>query len=180
MQRVHGIFRYFIFIITFFVYGVPIANEGLTAFRGDGVLTLNHLNLGEVESIQYRTSLGTYSQNGLDQLDHLLRCRMTGQEAVMPPALFELVDRIQDHFGVAEIEVISGYRSPELNGHLREAGRGVAKNSYHMRGWAMDIRLPQVASQAVRDFAKSLGEGGVGHYPGKNFVHVDIGPVRTW
>jgi uncharacterized protein YcbK (DUF882 family) len=32
----------------------------------------------------------------------------------------------------------------------------------------------------LRDAALGLARGGVGHYPGPNFVHVDTGRVRRW
>jgi uncharacterized protein YcbK (DUF882 family) len=63
---------------------------------------------------------------------------------------------------------------------MHERSNGVAAKSLHMEGMAIDIRLPNRPLQAVHDTALSLGKGGVGFYPVSNFVHVDVGRVRTW
>ena len=57
---------------------------------------------------------------------------------------------------------------------------GVAKKSLHMLGKAMDFRLEDVPLIEVRKAALSLKAGGVGYYPGSNFVHIDTGRVRFW
>ena len=79
------------------------------------------------------------------------------------------------------MQVISGYRSPRTNEALRQSGGGgVAKRSLHMHGLAMDIRMPGVDLPRLRDAAWGLQAGGVGYYPGSDFVHVDVGRVRRW
>jgi uncharacterized protein YcbK (DUF882 family) len=45
---------------------------------------------------------------------------------------------------------------------------------------AIDIRVPGVSTLALRNAALALHAGGVGFYPVSQFVHVDVGPVRTW
>ena len=76
--------------------------------------------------------------------------------------------------------MISGYRCPTTNATLRETrGGGVAKNSLHMEGRAIDVRLPGVSLADLRDAAVSLKLGGVGYYAGQ-FVHLDTGRVRRW
>jgi uncharacterized protein YcbK (DUF882 family) len=49
-----------------------------------------------------------------------------------------------------------------------------------MVGEAMDIRIPGVELADLRDAGLGLGRGGVGFYPGSDFVHVDVGRVRRW
>jgi uncharacterized protein YcbK (DUF882 family) len=49
-----------------------------------------------------------------------------------------------------------------------------------MQGRAIDIRLPGIDLARLRDTAVRLGRGGVGYYPASDFVHVDVGPLRTW
>jgi uncharacterized protein YcbK (DUF882 family) len=77
-------------------------------------------------------------------------------------------------------QLISGYRSPATNAKLRNASSGVAKRSLHMRGKAVDIRLPGVELKHLRQAALSLRAGGVGYYPKSNFIHVDTGRPRFW
>ena len=43
-------------------------------------------------------------------------------------------------------------------------------------GWP----LAHTRSPALHQAALSLQAGGVGFYPKPGFVHVDVGPVRTW
>ena len=65
-------------------------------------------------------------------------------------------------------------------GQSRRAVAGVAKYSLHMEGKAIDIRLPGVRLSRLREAALDLKLGGVGYYPGSDFVHVDTGRVRAW
>ncbi len=82
--------------------------------------------------------------------------------------------------------IISAFRSPATNEML--SGQSAATNgksqvatkSLHMEGKAIDMRLNDVSLTGLRDAALALRGGGVGYYPDSGFVHVDIGPVRTW
>jgi uncharacterized protein YcbK (DUF882 family) len=80
------------------------------------------------------------------------------------------------------VDVVCGYRSAETNELLRDAGpnTGVAEHSQHIEGHAIDIRVPGEPTARIRNAALSLEAGGVGYYPKSQFVHVDVGPVRTW
>jgi uncharacterized protein YcbK (DUF882 family) len=49
-----------------------------------------------------------------------------------------------------------------------------------MDGRAIDVRITDFSTVKLRDYALSLGRGGVGYYAGSNFVHVDTGRVRSW
>ena len=74
----------------------------------------------------------------------------------------------------------SGYRSPVTNARLRGKSSGVARRSYHMQGKAIDIRLPGCDLADLHGAALSLKAGGVGSYAKSDFIHVDVGPVRSW
>ena len=63
---------------------------------------------------------------------------------------------------------------------LRQYYSGVAEHSLHIEGKAVDIYTPGRDMAVVRRAAIELQHGGVGYYPGSNFVHIDTGPVRTW
>jgi uncharacterized protein YcbK (DUF882 family) len=76
--------------------------------------------------------------------------------------------------------MLSGYRSPETNAMLRSRSRGVARNSLHMKGQAADLRMQNRSVSQMARAAAACNAGGVGKYPGSNFVHMDCGPVRVW
>jgi len=44
---------------------------------------------------------------------------------------------------------------------------------------AIDIRIPGIQLADLRQ-AGLLLQGGVGYYPESNFVHLEVGCVRTW
>jgi uncharacterized protein YcbK (DUF882 family) len=56
----------------------------------------------------------------------------------------------------------------------------VAKKSLHMDGRAIDIRIPGVRTAYLRRLAVDMAFGGVGYYPGSDFVHLDTGPFKVW
>ncbi|WP_298376714.1 DUF882 domain-containing protein [Azospirillum sp.] len=124
---------------------------------------------------------GNYKPDALKKLDVLLRDHRAKQVCHYDPRLFDLLARV--HASVesdAPFEVICGYRSRRTNAMARRRSRGVAKESYHTRGMAIDIRLPDAQLRGISEVAKSMQAGGVGYYPRSGFVHLDVGPVRTW
>lgn len=91
---------------------------------------------------------------------------------MIDPNLFDLLHRVRRELGVSQsFEVISAYRCPTTNESLRTTrSGGVAQRSLHMDGKAIDIRLPGVPLSDLRDVALSLRAGGVGYYPGEQFL----------
>ncbi len=81
---------------------------------------------------------------------------------------------------VEDFHVISGYRSAKTNQILANKGGGVAKKSLHMRGMAIDIRVPGIQLTRLRTAAASLKIGGVGYYPKPDFIHIYVGRIRYW
>ena len=95
--------------------------------------------------------------------------------------LINLLYEIKQHIGYdKQFNIVSGYRSPHTNKILRKTHEGVAKNSFHIKGQAVDIYVPNVSLRKLKDVAVGLKQGGVGYYPKSHFLHVDVGPVRTW
>ncbi len=123
----------------------------------------------------------TYDAGALDRINVILRDHRTDEVKSIDLGLLDLLHTLHLELGAVEpFHVISGYRSPATNHRLRTASEGVAKNSLHMRGQAIDIRLPSVALRTVQRVAAQLRRGGVGYYQASNFVHVDVGRVRYW
>jgi uncharacterized protein YcbK (DUF882 family) len=77
-------------------------------------------------------------------------------------------------------QMLSGYRSPRTNAMLRSRSRRVAKDSYHVKGMATDLRLSSRSVGQMARAAVACRGGGVGRYSRSNFVHMDCGPLRTW
>ena len=124
---------------------------------------------------------GAYDPNALAKIDYLLRDHRAEEVYPIDRQLLDLLHSLRDLAGSnAPFEVISGYRSPKTNTHLRKTSGGVAKRSLHMQGKAIDIRLPDIKLENLRDMAVSLQNGGVGYYAKSNFLHIDIGRTRRW
>lgn len=124
---------------------------------------------------------GRYVPDALNNLNYVLRDHRTNEVHSIDPITLDLMAAISRKVDARRsFEIISGYRSPQSNQALRSNSRGVAKNSYHMQGKAVDLRLPGVPLKVVRKAAQDLRMGGVGYYPKSDFVHIDSGSVRTW
>ncbi|MBI5242821.1 MAG: YcbK family protein [Elusimicrobia bacterium] len=142
-------------------------------------LWLYNRGLDESVWVSYGGAVGPLSPAVKRQINHLLRSR-DGAEADISPELLDLLARIHRQFNWAPIQIVCGYRSPKYNAQLRRKNRGAARDSYHMEGMAADIRVEGVSTKVLRAYARSLGAGGVGYYRKRRFVHVDVGPVRSW
>lgn len=143
-------------------------------------LGFNNARTGEELEITYRIG-GHYVPSALDRINHLLRDVLSGEVKPINPTLLDLMYGIRKRLDTQEpFVVISGYRSPRTNRLLARWKRGVSKNSLHLDGMAVDLLLPGRDLAAVAETAKSFRYGGVGYYPKSNFVHLDVGRVRSW
>lgn len=143
-------------------------------------IALHHRHTGEAVRTVYFAD-GRYLDDGLRSINRLLRDWRTDEIVEIDPQVLDIAYVLQQQLGLAgPLEVLSGYRSPETNAMLRRRSRAVARNSLHMYGMAVDLRFPGVPLAQAHRVAVALQAGGVGYYPGADFIHVDSGPVRTW
>ena len=145
------------------------------------VLSFSHLHTGEhLRNVEYFSG-GRYLPDALSEINRVLRDFRTGDVFEMDHGLLDLLHRLHGVTGSARpFEIISAYRSPRTNQMLHERSHGVATKSLHMVGQAIDIRVADVPLPQLRKAALAMQAGGVGYYPGSNFVHVDTGRVRQW
>lgn len=143
-------------------------------------LAFENLHTGENISMLYRTERG-YEQQALTEASQILRDHRSGLSHPIDPRVFDLLYDVQHALGAhGKFRIVSGYRSPATNRALRREGHNVAVQSLHMVGKAVDVRLDGVSSRTLRDGALRLARGGVGYYPSSDFIHLDVGPVRSW
>jgi uncharacterized protein YcbK (DUF882 family) len=143
-------------------------------------LNLNNLHTGEILQSQYFDGTN-YQSTELMKLNHICRDFRQNEAIAMDKHLFDQITAIQKIIGSnAQVQIISGYRSPKTNQMLSGKSSGVAKKSQHMLGKAIDFRLEGVPLVEVRKAALSLKAGGVGYYPKSDFVHIDTAQFRSW
>ena len=146
----------------------------------DRDLSLFNIHTGESAAVEYCRS-GRIIPPSLETINHVLRDYRTGEVKEIDVRLLDLLNALSRKTAADRpFHVISGYRSPRTNAYLRAQGHGVAEHSLHLLGRAVDIRMPGLGLRDLYRAALSLRGGGVGFYPASDFVHVDIGPVRTW
>ncbi len=145
-------------------------------------LRLNLYNLHTTEHVDtVFWENGNYNVDGLQLINHLLRDHRTGGIIPIDPRLLSVIYLVNAKLqNKHPISVISGYRSEETNRKLAMTNPGVAPNSYHIKGQAVDLRIEGIDTRLIRDLGMSLRVGGVGYYEKSDFVHLDTGPRRHW
>lgn len=139
-----------------------------------------HTHSKESITVTYKVN-GRYDEAGLAKLNHFLRDWRNHKETKMNPHLFDILWEVnRDTGGKEPIQIISAFRSPETNEMLRSRSSGVAKHSQHTLGNAIDFRIPGVQLADLRAAGLRLQRGGVGFYPGSEFVHMDTSTIRHW
>ncbi len=158
------------------------AKELVTPEISEGKLSLYNIHNHERLTVVYRNAAGEYDGDALKAINWILRCHYTNEETEMDIHTLDFLNTVDKRLGGGnEVHIISGYRSPLYNRLLRHEGHGgVARHSLHQVGKAIDIHIPGVSLEKVRQVALNLRSGGVGYYPGGGFVHIDSGVFRTW
>ncbi len=144
-------------------------------------LTLSNTHTNENVTVVFRPGAG-FDKDALEKLDRILRDHRNGESHAMDVRLFDQLADLARAAGVEpHYEIISGFRSPESNSKMAaREGSGVSKNSLHMQGRAIDVRLRGCDTAKLRDLALAAKRGGVGYYQRSDFVHLDTGSFRTW
>ncbi len=143
-------------------------------------LSFYHTHTGKRGSFTYWEK-GEYQPEVMAELNQFLRDFRTKEVHAIDQTLLDQLYLLH-YFTHSDkpFQVISAYRSKKTNDMLLRHNEGVDKNSYHMQGRAIDIRLGDVSLKSLHQAALQLKAGGVGYYPRSQFIHVDSGPVRQW
>jgi uncharacterized protein YcbK (DUF882 family) len=166
-------------VVLLLAAALPAASNR-AAVPEERLLSFFHTHTGERLDIVYARD-GRHLDTALASVNEFLADFRTDDVAVMDPALLDILYDLRESLDSDQtFEVISAYRSPATNEMLRSQSTGVASDSQHLRGKAIDVRLRGTATSRLRDAAIALQRGGVGYYAESDFVHIDTGRVRTW
>jgi uncharacterized protein YcbK (DUF882 family) len=166
-------------MLTGFAIAAAAAEPAATPASVDW-LEMHNTHTNETLKVTFRDSSG-FVPDALVQLEKILGDHRSGEHHAMDSQLYVLLVDLAAAAGVEpRYEIISGYRASETNEKLRSNGGGQAKNSQHIQGKAIDVRLKFVTTERLRDLAMELKRGGVGYYKKSDFVHVDTARVRYW
>jgi uncharacterized protein YcbK (DUF882 family) len=160
-----------------------LASYGGTAFAALAPstpqrLSLHNAHTGENFDGPYRDEKGPIV-SAMEDLSHFLRDHHSGKQIAYDVAALDFLAATMAAVGATKATILSAYRTPETNAMLARTTFGVADNSQHMYGRALDVRLDSGLEQAMQA-ARSMQRGGVGWYPRSSFIHLDSGPVRNW
>jgi uncharacterized protein YcbK (DUF882 family) len=159
--------------------GASLGALGIAPARAEGerfIWTRN--TFGEEVATAYRKGMD-YDGAALGRLRRLMRDRYVGTEGPLPPLLIDILSVLQEQWGYSRpLMVLSGYRTALTNAMLE----GAAPASLHLRGLAVDVRVPGIRVNdlglAAWTMSQRLNLMGIGLY--RDFVHIDIGPRRAW
>src|SRR5262249_19621246 len=119
-------------------------------------LAFHHLHTGESLNLTYWAD-GRYLPDATHRINYLLRDFRTEDVYPIDRDLLDLLARLHGSFRSREpFQVISGYRSPATNAMLRATTEGVATNSLHLSGRAIDIRIGDRSLSSVHRVAIGL------------------------
>ena len=115
----------------------------------------------------------------MDELCVFLRDQHSGRMTGIDVRVIDFLASVMTATGQTSAVVLSAFRTRETNAMLARTTFGVAENSQHLYGRALDVRFPSRLADAMVA-ARAMRRGGVGWYPYSGFIHLDSGPVRNW
>ena len=141
-------------------------------------LKLRNAHTGETFTGPYRDECGPIA-NAMADLSAFLRDHHSGEVIDYDVGAIDFLAAVMDAVGATEATVLSAYRTKATNAMLARTVFGVADNSQHIYGRALDFYLPARLDVAM-ETARAMQRGGVGWYPQSHFIHLDSGPLRNW
>jgi uncharacterized protein YcbK (DUF882 family) len=141
-------------------------------------LKLSNPHTGETFDGAYRDDNGPIA-TVMSDLSVFLRDFHSGATIAYDVAALDFLYSVMGVTGQTEAQILSAYRTRETNEMLARTTFGVAENSQHIYGKALDVHFGSKLAEAMQA-ARGMKRGGVGWYPNSGFIHIDSGPVRNW
>jgi uncharacterized protein YcbK (DUF882 family) len=141
-------------------------------------IRLENTHTGESFDGPYRDAEGPIPSD-VEELQHFFRDFHVDKMGPVDIGALDILTDVMALTGLEKASILSAYRTPETNAKLMRTTFGVAENSEHIGGHALDVTFEGKLVQA-KNAALFLKQGGVGWYPSSHFIHIDSGPVRHW
>jgi uncharacterized protein YcbK (DUF882 family) len=141
-------------------------------------LVLKNAHTGETFSGLYRDAHGPVP-SAISDLTVFLRDFHVDKCGPLDVGLLDFLANVMAVTGQHSATVLSAYRTPETNERLRKTMFGVAEQSQHLYGRAIDVTFDS-GLHNTQQAALGMKRGGVGWYPNSHFIHLDSGPTRSW
>jgi len=141
-------------------------------------LNLANPHTGETFSGIYRDDNGPIPRV-MDELSVFLRDFHSGEKIAIDVGVLDFLSSVMQAVGQTQAMILSAYRTRQTNAMLAKTHFGVAGNSQHLYGRALDVHFGDNLAEAMKT-ARAMQCGGVGWYPHSGFMHIDTGPVRNW
>ena len=162
---------------------LPANVYAFNIFRNTGDIRrirLENSNTGERVNTIYWIE-GNYVEEALNQINYFMRDWRQNKIINYDTKNLDIISATQALLDTDEpFELLSGYRTKKTNKMLSRHTVGVARNSYHTKGMAADLRMKRRSVKQIARAAESFKVGGVGTYYRSHFVHIDSGRRRVW
>ena len=139
---------------------------------------LKNANTGETFTGPYRDATGPLP-SAVSDLAVFLRDFHVDKTGPVDMAMLDFLADVMAATNQSHATVLSAYRTRETNERLMATTFGVAENSQHIVGRAIDVTFDRNLA-GVERAALAMKRGGVGWYPDSHFIHLDSGPIRSW
>jgi uncharacterized protein YcbK (DUF882 family) len=156
----------------------PLGAHAVPMVSGPFRLRLLDAHTGATFNGSYRDDSGPIARV-MEELSVFLRDHHSGRVTDIDVGVIDFLADVMAATGQTSAVVLSAFRTHETNAMLARTTFGVAENSQHIYGRALDVRFPAKLPGAVAA-ARAMKRGGVGWYPHSGFIHLDTGPVRNW
>src|SRR5213595_3209260 len=104
-------------------------------------LRLTNAHTGESFDGPFRDDVGPIKE-AMAELSVFLRDHHSGETIAIDVGVLDFLAGIMDAVGATKATILSAYRTRETNAMLAKTTFGVADNSQHIYGRALDVRLP--------------------------------------
>ena len=157
---------------------ILLGKKALALPIGGRRLSLKNAHTGESFRGPYRDATGPLP-GAISDLAVFLRDFHAGKSGPVDIGLLDFLADVMAAANQAGATVLSAYRTRETNERLKATMFGVAEQSQHLLGRAIDVTFDSRLAGA-RLAALAMKRGGVGWYPSSHFIHIDSGPTRSW